>query len=93
MSDDMSRRILDFLWLFLGHGTPCKASVTALTLGRLLTTSNHGNAILSGRYPPVLKVLLAYCRTAWGAAAGKLAQAKRHVREHDAVTHQSAVRS
>jgi hypothetical protein len=93
MSDDMSLRIIDFSWLFFGHRTPHKAAVTALTLGRLLITINHGNAILFGRYPTVLKFLLTYCVTARGAAFGKLAQAKRHVREHDAVTLQNAMRS
>jgi hypothetical protein len=93
MSDDMSPRTIDFSWLFFGHKTPRMAAVTALTFRRLLTTINHGNAILFGRYPTVLKVLLTYCVTERGAAFGKLAQAKRYVREHDAVTHQNAMRS
>jgi len=93
MSDDMSLRILGFSGLFCGHGTPRKAAVTALTLGPLLTTISHGNATLFGRYSTVLKVLLTYCVSALGAAFGKLAQAERHVREHDAVTYQNAVRS
>jgi hypothetical protein len=93
MSDDMSLRILNFPWLFFGHRTPRKTAVTVLTFRHLLTTISHGNAILFGRYPTVLKVLLTYCVTARGAAFGKLAQAERHVREHDAVAYQNAVRS
>ncbi len=67
--------------LVFGDGTPRKAALTALVVGSVLTVINHGDAILSGHFPPVLKVLLTYCVpycvTTWGAVTGKLAQAER----------------
>ncbi|XHY19243.1 hypothetical protein SuNHUV7_40590 (plasmid) [Pseudoseohaeicola sp. NH-UV-7] len=64
--------------LLFGGGTPRKAAMTALVVGTVLTGINHGDAILAGDYPPVVKVILTYCVpycvTSWGAATGKLAQ-------------------
>ncbi|WP_204325921.1 nitrate/nitrite transporter NrtS [Sulfitobacter sediminilitoris] len=52
--------------------------MTALVVGTVLTGINHGDGILAGDYPPVVKIILTYCVpycvTSWGAATGKLAQ-------------------
>lgn len=62
--------------LLFGGGTPRKAAITALVVGSILTLINHGDLILSGQPPPLLKVLLTYCVpycvTTWGALTGKL---------------------
>lgn len=67
--------------LIFGDGTPRKAFLTALVVGTILTTINHGDIILAGEFPPTVKVLLTYCVpycvTTWGAVTGKLAQMKR----------------
>lgn len=61
-----------------GNGTPLKAFCTALIVGTVLTGINHGDMILSGTFPPVIKVVLTYCVpycvTTWGAITGKRAQ-------------------
>ena len=66
------------LQMAFGDGTPKKAVLTALVVGTILTTINHGDTILIGLMPPVWKVLLTYCVpycvTTWGAATGKRAQ-------------------
>ena len=67
--------------LMIGDGTPKKAFLTALVVGSVLTAINHGDAILAGQNPPLIKVLLTYCVpfcvTTWGAVTGKMSQAKR----------------
>ena len=67
---------LNLLQLAFGDGTPKKAFFTALVVGSILTSINHGDMILSGEYPYWLKVLLTYfvpyCVTTWGAITGKL---------------------
>ena len=72
------------LQMVLGDGTPKKAFLTALVVGTILTTINHGDMMLDGLMPPVWKVLLTYCVpycvTTWGAATGKRAQWHRDCR-------------
>ena len=59
-------------------GTPKKAFFTACVVGSILTTINHGDNILAGDFPPILKVLLTYCVpfcvTTWGSYLGKKAK-------------------
>ena len=68
-----------------GDGTPKKAFFTALVVGTILTTINHGDVILAGDWPPLVKVLLTYCVpycvTTWGAMTGKRAQWRRSVEQ------------
>ena len=67
--------------LMFGDGTPKKALLTALAVGSILTAINHGDTIVMGNWPPVLKLVLTYltpyCVTTWGAIIGKRAQWKR----------------
>ena len=67
--------------MILGDGTPKKAVLTALVVGTLLTTINHGDLFLAGLAPPFWKVGLTYCVpycvTTWGAITGKRAQWRR----------------
>ena len=67
--------------LILGDGTPRKAFLTACVVGTVLTIINHGDMILMGDFPPVIKVALTYCVpfcvTTWGAVTGKRALIKR----------------
>ncbi|MDP6690852.1 MAG: nitrate/nitrite transporter NrtS [Alphaproteobacteria bacterium] len=64
-----------------GDKTPKKAFLTALVVGTILTAINHGDVILAGDAPPLLKVALTYCVpycvTTWGAIMGKRAQWQR----------------
>ncbi|MBT3307803.1 MAG: nitrate/nitrite transporter NrtS [Rhodospirillaceae bacterium] len=64
--------------LMFGDSTPKKAFLTALVVGTVLTAINHGDVILAGGAPPLLKVVLTYCVpycvTTWGAIMGKRAQ-------------------
>lgn len=64
-----------------GDGTPKKAVFTALMVGTILTVINHGNLLVQGTFPPLIKVALTYCVpycvTTWGAATGKVAQWRR----------------
>ena len=70
--------------MVFGDGTPKKAFLTALVVGTILTTINHGDTMLDGLTPPVWKMLLTYCVpycvTTWGAATGKHAQWRRDYR-------------
>ena len=72
---------LNLLQLAFGDGTPKKAFFTALVIGSILTSINHGDMILSGEYPYWLKVLLTYfvpyCVTTWGAITGKLSRLRK----------------
>ena len=65
-----------FRSLAFGGGTPLKAYLTDCVVGTILTTINHGDAIIHGDYPHPLKVVLTYivpfCVTTWGAITGKL---------------------
>ena len=67
--------------MLFGDGTPKKAALTASVVGTILTTINHGDNILAGAPPPLIKICLTYCVpycvTTWGAATGKWAQWKR----------------
>ncbi len=67
--------------MIFGDNTPRKAFLTALVVGTILMMINHGDVILAGEAPPVLKVVLTYCVpycvTTWGAIMGKRAQWQR----------------
>jgi|TARA_B110000483_G_C17720098_1_gene360542 hypothetical protein len=66
---------LRFIDIAFSDGTPKKAFLTACVVGTVLTVINHGDLIISGNFPPVIKVLLTYCLpfcvTTWGAYLGK----------------------
>ena len=66
--------------LMFGDGTQQKAVLTALAVGTILTAINHGDTIVAGHWPPLLKVVLTYltpyCVTIWGAVTGKRALLK-----------------
>ena len=74
MAETQSTRFID---LAFSDGTPKKAFFTALVVGTVLTLINHGDVLLSGNYPPILKDLLTYCVpfcvTTWGSYLGKKA--------------------
>ena len=74
-----------FRSLAFGGGTPLKAFLTACVVGTILTTINHGDAIIHGEYPHTLKVVLTYtvpfCVTTWGAITGKLQKVIAHVQD------------
>jgi len=67
--------------LLFGDGTPKKAFLTALVVGSILTAINHGDAIIMGIWPPIVKLILTYCVpycvTTWGAITGKRSQWQR----------------
>ena len=66
-----------------GDGTPRKAFLTALVVGTVLTSINHGDMILMGDWPSFVKVALTYCVpyfvTTWGAVTGKRTKWNREV--------------
>jgi hypothetical protein len=68
--------------LMFGDGTPKRAFLTACVVGTILTGINHGDVILAGGAPSLIKVALTYCVpycvTTWGAATGKRAEWARH---------------
>ena len=70
--------------LAFGDGTPKKAFLTALIVGTILTTINHGDVILAGQWPPFIKVFLTfcvpYCVTTWGAITGKKAEMRKQAK-------------
>ena len=72
---------LDILQLAFGDGTPKKAFFTALVVGSILTSINHGDMILSGEYPYWIKIVMPksvpYCCKNWGAITGNLARFKK----------------
>jgi len=41
-------------------GTPRKAFLTACVVGTVLTVINHGDLIISGQLPPLIKIVLTY---------------------------------
>jgi len=67
-----------FLKIAFKDGTPKKALFTACVVGTVLTSINHGDNILAGDFPPILKVILTYCVpfcvTTWGSYLGKKAK-------------------
>ena len=69
-----------------GDGTPKKAFLTTLVVGTIITAINHGDVILAGEWPPLIKVLLTYCVpycvATWGAMTGKRAQWQRSLEQH-----------
>jgi hypothetical protein len=81
-SPDVSFPTPTFFQMIFGDGTPKKAFFTALIVGTILTTINHGDLIAMGSFPPAWKVLLTYCTpycvTTWGATTGKMAQWRRN---------------
>ena len=72
---------LNLIQLAFGDGTTKKALLSALVVGSILTSINHGDMIISGEYPSWLKVLLTYlvpyCVTTWGAITGKLSSQRK----------------
>lgn len=79
----MNLTIYEFMQLATTDGTPRKALITACVVGTILTTINHGDLILKGDYPPLIKVALTYCVpfcvTTWGAVLGKRS---RYLKDH-----------
>ena len=73
--------------MIFGDGTPKKAFFTARVAGTLLTAIHHGDVILSGRIPPIWKMVLTYCVpycvTTWGATMGKRAPWRRDKHSRD----------
>ena len=67
-------------------GTPKKAFYTAVIVGSVLTSINHGDVILNGSLPQVWKIALTYCVpycvTTWGAVTGKIAEWHRLTASH-----------
>jgi hypothetical protein len=66
-----------FVRLSLSDGTPRKAFLTACVVGTVLLLINHGDVILSGELPSLIKIFLTYCVpfcvTTWGSVLGKRA--------------------
>ena len=66
-----------FVSLAVSDGTPRKAFLTACVVGTVLILINHGDVILRGELPSLLKVSLTYCVpfcvTTWGSVLGKRA--------------------
>jgi len=67
--------VSEFINLAKSDGLPKKAFITACIVGTILTAINHGDIILTGQFPPFLKIVLTYCVpfcvTTWGAVLGK----------------------
>ena len=63
--------------LAVSDGTPRKAFLTACVVGTVLILINHGDVILRGELPSLLKISLTYCVpfcvTTWGSVLGKRA--------------------
>jgi len=76
-----AERDTSLIRLLFGDGTPRKALITALVVGTVLTLINHGDLILAGERPSLVKMVLTYCVpfcvTTWGAVTGKLAQIRK----------------
>ena len=74
------------LQMIFGDGTPKKAILTALVVGSILISINHGDIILDGSMPASWKIILTYCVpycvSTWGAVTGKLAQWRRSAHPH-----------
>ena len=82
-----------FLKIAFKDGTPKKAFFTACVVGTVLTTINHGDNILAGNFPPLIKIMLTYCVpfcvTTWGSYLGKKAKILQQ-QKLDAITGQNA---
>ena len=69
-----------FVILAVSDGTPRKAFLTACVVGTVLILINHGDVILRGELPSLLKISLTYCVpfcvTTWGSVLGKRAAFK-----------------
>ena len=67
----------NFVSLAVSDGTPRKAFLTACVVGTVLLLINHGDVILRGELPSLLKISLTYCVpfcvTTWGSVLGKRA--------------------
>ena len=80
MSNDPMQNKYDtrFLKIAFKDGTPKKAFYTACVVGSILAIINHGDTIIAGTSPPIVKILLTYCVpfcvTTWGAYLGKKAK-------------------
>ena len=74
------------LQMMFSDGTPKRASLTALVVGSILISINHGDFIVDGSKPAPRKIILTYCVpycvTTWGAVTGKLAQWRRSAHPH-----------
>ena len=74
------------LQMMFSDGTPKRAILTALVVGSILISINHGDIILDGSMPASWKIILTYCVpycvTTWGAVTGKLAQWRRSAHPH-----------
>ena len=74
------------LQMIFSDGTPKKAILTALVVGSILISINHGDFIVDGSMPASWKIILTYCVpycvTTWGAVTGKLAQWRRSAHPH-----------
>ena len=66
-----------FVSLAVSDGTPRKAFLTACVVGTVLMLINHGDVILRGESPSLIKISLTYCVpfcvTTWGSVLGKRA--------------------
>ena len=66
-----------FVSLAVSDGTPRKAFLTACVVGTVLMLINHGDVILRGELPSLIKIPLTYCVpfcvTTWGSVLGKRA--------------------
>ena len=66
-----------FVSLAISDGTPRKALLTACVVGTVLMLINHGDVILRGELPSLIKISLTYCVpfcvTTWGSVLGKRA--------------------
>ena len=66
-----------FVSLAISDGTPRKAFLTACVVGTVLMLINHGDVILRGELPSLIKISLTYCVpfcvTTWGSVLGKRA--------------------
>ena len=66
-----------FVSLAVSDGTPRKAFLTACVVGTVVMLINHGDVILRGELPSLIKISLTYCVpfcvTTWGSVLGKRA--------------------
>ena len=81
MAQRHSTRFIDIAF---SDGTPKKAFLTACVVGTVLTSINHYDVLLSGDFPPLLKLALTYCVpffvTTWGSYLGKKSKITQHNR-------------
>lgn len=52
-----------------------KAALTSVVVGTILTFINHGDVLMQGEFPKLIKIALTYlvpfCVTLWGAYIGR----------------------